>query len=44
MRERAETMASDREKAAALAKAKQAEQAADMDRWVSSPELKPPTQ
>lgn len=42
MRERAATMSSGADKNAVLAKANQADKAADMDRWISSNELKPP--
>lgn len=43
MRERAELMPPGREKADALAKADQAEATANLERWLSSPELQPPT-
>jgi hypothetical protein len=42
MRERAETLPSGPDRTAALAKADQAETTAQMDRWISAPELKPP--
>ncbi|MBN8974091.1 MAG: hypothetical protein J0H51_19035 [Rhizobiales bacterium] len=42
MRERAELMRPGVEKAATLAKADRADLAADMDRWMSSGELKRP--
>jgi hypothetical protein len=42
MRERAATMSSASDKNSVLAKANQADRAADMDRWISSYELKPP--
>ena len=42
MRERAATMPSASDKNSVLAKANQADRAADMDRWISSYELKPP--
>jgi hypothetical protein len=42
MRERAETMVTSDEKYAALAKADQADKAAEMDQWIRSSELTPP--
>lgn len=42
MRERAEMMSPGSEKASTLAKADQADQAAQMDRWMKSSELNPP--
>ena len=42
MRERAEMMSSRDDKAAALAKANKADRAAEMNRWIGSPELKQP--
>jgi len=42
MRERAAHMAPGVEQSAILAKANKAEDAADMDRWLRSSELKPP--
>ncbi|MBN9011896.1 MAG: hypothetical protein J0H25_02345 [Rhizobiales bacterium] len=42
MRERAATLSSASDKNSVLAKANQADRAADMDRWISSYELKPP--
>ncbi|MGN6410942.1 MAG: hypothetical protein ACTHK9_05675 [Nitrobacter sp.] len=42
MRERAEAMPLGVEKAATPAKAEQAEFEADAERWVNSPELRPP--
>jgi hypothetical protein len=42
MRERAETMVAGDGRSAALAKAEQAERAAQMDQWIRSSELKPP--
>lgn len=42
MRERAETMGSTEEKAVALAKADQADRAAEIEKWISATELKPP--
>lgn len=44
MRERAEMMSSQHDKAAALAKADQADRAAEINRWIGSPELKRPEQ
>lgn len=42
MRERAATMSSSSDKNSVRAKANQADRATDMDRWISSYELKPP--
>ncbi len=42
MRERAALMPPGTEKTATLAKADQADRAANIDRWISSLELKPP--
>ena len=42
MRERAETMVVGDDRSAALAKADQADKAAQMDQWIRSSELKPP--
>lgn len=42
MRERAEALPPGPDRAAALAKADQADTTAQMDRWISAPELKPP--
>lgn len=42
MRERATATPSGSDQNAALAKANQADQAAEMDRWIRSNELKPP--
>ncbi len=42
MRERAETMVSIDDRVAAMAKADQADKAAQMDRWIRSAELKRP--
>lgn len=42
MREKAEVLPPGPDRKAALAKASEAETTAEMDRWVSAPELKPP--
>jgi hypothetical protein len=42
MRERAETMVAGDDRSAVLAKADQADKAAQMDQWIRSSELKPP--
>jgi len=42
MRERAKRMPLGAEKSEILSKARQAEAAAEMDRWLRSPELRPP--